>query len=85
MSPVRVRRLVSLPARTLLAVVATVSAFLAIWHGGHAVLSLSGIADLPTDQTRTVIGVVATAVASSVVPGWLTVRAYVGPDDGAGD
>lgn len=80
MSPTQARKLVTVPVRKVVAVVATASALLAVWYGGQFALNLFGVADLSRKETRTMIGVSATAVASSLVPGWLTLREYFGPD-----
>jgi len=80
MSPTHAPKLVAVPVRKLLAVVATASALLAVWYGGQFALNLFGLADPTRKETRTMIGVGATAVASSLVPGWLTFRDYFGPD-----
>lgn len=80
MPPTRARRLVTLPVQKLLAVAATASALLAVWYGGQYALTLHGFADLSREEARTMVGVGATAVASSLVPTYLTLREYFGPD-----
>lgn len=76
MSPTHARRLVTLPVRALAAIVATVSAVLAVWHGGQFVLQAAGVAAPSSNETRTLLGVGAAVVGSLLVPGWVTVRNY---------
>jgi hypothetical protein len=76
MSPTHARGLATLPVRVLATAVATVSAALAVWHGG--LFALQALGSPPSgNETRTLLGVGAAVVGSFLVPGWLTVRNYV--------
>ena len=79
MSPTHARRLVTLPVRALAAVVATVCAVLAVWHGGQFALQAVGLPSSST-ETRTLLGVGAGVVGSLFVPGYVTVRNYLGTE-----
>lgn len=85
MVPIRLRRLVTLPGRAVVALLASVATGLAVWHGGLSVLTVLGVPQPTRGDTGTALRVLAVAVASSAVPGWLTLRTYVGPDLDAGD
>ncbi len=65
-----------MPVRALAAVVATVCAVLAVWHGGLFALQAVGSPTSST-ETRTLLGVGAGVVGSLFVPGYVTVRNYV--------
>lgn len=82
MSPTHARRLVTVPVRAFAALVATVSAALAVWHGGLFALQAVGSPPSST-ETRTLLGVGATVAASLFVSGWVTVRNYLDRDDRA--
>lgn len=70
------RRLVQVPIRVLAAVIATIAAIAAVWYGGQTVLTWLGVANPTRGNTGTALGLGATAIGSSVVPGWLTARYY---------
>jgi hypothetical protein len=70
------RRLVRVPIRALAALLATVAAAAAVWHGGLSVLHWVGVANPARGDTGTALGLGAAAIGSSVVPTWLTARYY---------
>lgn len=85
MSPTHARRLALLPVRALAALVATASAVLAVWFGGQFALQAFGIADPSRNETRTLLGVGASVIGSTLVPGWLTIRNYFLTDRDSAD
>ena len=84
MFPTHARKLLTVPVRALAVAVATLSAVLAVWHGGQFALQAVGSSPA-SSESKTLLGICAAVVGSSLVPGWLTVRNYVLADRNQSD